>query len=121
MPPRKLQRHLVWLESFAAAVEAGSLEAAAEHLGVARSVVSEHIRALEETLAGGQPLLERGPGRRLHLTSRGEKLYAGTQTPLHQLDVKRLRDLASAEPSVRIGLNPTLSNVLLGGMAGDAA
>jgi DNA-binding transcriptional LysR family regulator len=121
MPPRKLPRHLVWLESFAAAVESGSLESAAEHLGVARSVVSEHIRALEETLADGQPLLERGPGRRLHLTSRGEKLYVGTQTPLHQLDLKRLRDLASTEASLRLGLNPTLSNVLLAGIAGDAA
>lgn len=121
MPPRKLPRHLVWLESFAAAVESGSLEGAAEHLGVARSVVSEHIRALEEALADGQPLLERGPGRRLHLTARGEKLYEGTQTPLHQLDVKRLRDLASAEASLRLGLNPTLSNFLLAGIAGDVA
>ncbi len=121
MPPRKLPRHLVWLESFAAAVESGSLEAAAEHLGVARSVVSEHLRALEDALAEGQPLLERGPGRRLHLTARGEKLYQGTQTPLRQLDLKRLRDLASTEASLRLGLNPTLSNVLLGGIAEDAA
>jgi DNA-binding transcriptional LysR family regulator len=121
MPPRKLPRHLVWLESFAAAVESGSLEGAAEHLGVARSVISEHLRALEEALAGGQPLLERGPGRRLHLTARGEKLYEGTQTPLHQLDLKRLRDLASAEPSLRLGLNPTLSNFLLAGIAGDVS
>ncbi|KFA94812.1 LysR family transcriptional regulator [Archangium violaceum] len=121
MPPRKLPRHLVWLESFAAAVESGSIEGAAEHLGVARSVVSEHIRALEETLADGQLLLERGPGRRLHLTARGEKLYEGTQTPLHQLDLKRLRDLASAEASLRLGLNPTLSNFLLAGIAGDVA
>jgi DNA-binding transcriptional LysR family regulator len=121
MPPRKLPRHLVWLESFAAAVESGSLEGAAEHLGVARSVVSEHLRALEEALADGQPLLERGPGRRLHLTARGEKLYEGTQTPLHQLDLKRLRDLASAEPSLRLGLNTTLSNFLLAGIAEDAA
>jgi DNA-binding transcriptional LysR family regulator len=121
MPPRKLPRHLVWLESFAAAVESGSLEAAAEHLGVARSVVSEHLRALETTLADGQPLLERGPGRRLHLTARGEKLYEGTQTPLHQLDLKRLRDLASTEPSLRLGLNPTLSHFLLAGIAGDVA
>lgn len=121
MPPRKLPRHLVWLESFAAAVESGSLEGAAEHLGVARSVVSEHIRALEDALADGQPLLERGPGRRLHLTARGEKLYEGTLTPLHQLDLKRLRDLASAEASLRLGLNPTLSNFLLAGIAGDVA
>lgn len=121
MPPRKLVRHLVWLESFAAAVEAGSIEAAAEHLGVARSVVSEHVRALELALADGAPLLERGPGRRLQLTARGERLFAGTQTPLHQLDMKRLRDLASAEPVVRLGLNPTLSLSLVGDVARDAA
>ncbi|HEX8435053.1 LysR family transcriptional regulator [Archangium sp.] len=121
MPPRKLPRHLVWLESFAAAVESGSLEGAAEHLGVARSVVSEHIRALEQALADGQPLLERGPGRRLHLSARGEKLYEGTQTPLHQLDLKRLRDLASAEASLRLGLNTTVSNFLLAGIAGDVS
>ncbi|MBJ6760084.1 LysR family transcriptional regulator [Myxococcaceae bacterium JPH2] len=121
MPPRKLLRHLVWLESFAAAVEAGSIDAAAEHLGVARSVVSEHIRALEEALADGEALLERGPGRRLQLTARGERLFAGTQTPLHQLDMKRLKDLASAEPSLRLGLNPTLSGALLGGLAHDTA
>ncbi|MCY1021379.1 LysR family transcriptional regulator [Pyxidicoccus sp. MSG2] len=121
MPPRKLVRHLVWLESFAAAVEAGSIEAAAEHLGVARSVVSEHIRALEMALAEGASLLERGPGRRLQLTARGERLFAGTQTPLHQLDMKRLQDLASAEPVVRLGLNPTLSLSLLGNVAREAA
>ncbi|MCE9667991.1 LysR family transcriptional regulator [Myxococcus stipitatus] len=121
MPPRKLARPLVWLESFTAAVEAGSIEAAAEHLGVARSVVSEHIRSLELALAEGATLLERGPGRRLQLTARGERLFAGTQTPLHQLDMKRLRDLASAEPVVRLGLNPTLSLSLLGKVARDAA
>lgn len=121
MPPRKLLRHLVWLESFTAAVEAGSIDAAAEHLGVARSVVSEHIRSLEMALADGATLLERGPGRRLQLTARGERLFAGTQTPLHQLDMKRLRDLASAEPVVRLGLNPTLSLSLLGKVAQDAA
>jgi DNA-binding transcriptional LysR family regulator len=121
MPPRKLPRHLVWLESFAAAVESGSLEGAAEHLGVARSVISEHIRALEQSLTEGQPLLERAPGRRLHLTPRGAKLYAGTQTPLQQLGLKRLKDLTSTEPTLSLGLNPTLSNVLLGGLAEDAA
>jgi DNA-binding transcriptional LysR family regulator len=121
MPPRKLPRHLNWLEAFAAAVEAGSLEGAADRLGVARSVVSEHIRALEEVLGEGEPLLERGPGRRLHLTPRGQRLYAGTQTPLHQLDLKRLRDLASSEASLRLGLNHTLSTMLLGDIARDAA
>ncbi|MDY7227344.1 LysR family transcriptional regulator [Hyalangium rubrum] len=121
MPPRKLPRHLVWLEAFAAAVEAGSLEGAAVYLGVARSVVSEHLRALEQSLGEGEPLLERGPGRRLHLTPRGQRLYEGTQTPLHQLDLKRLRDLASTEASLRLGLNHTLSIMLLGDIARDAA
>jgi DNA-binding transcriptional LysR family regulator len=121
MPPRKLPRHLIWLEAFAAAIESGSLEGAAEHLGVARSVVSEHIRALEAALGEGEPLLERGPGRRLHLTPRGQRLYAGTQTPLHQLDLKRLKDLSSTEPSLRLGLNHTLSIMLLGDIARDAA
>lgn len=121
MSPRKLPRHLVWLESFVTAVEAGSLEAAADHLGLARSVVSEHLKALELALAGGAPLLERGPGRRLRLTARGERLYEGAQSPLAQLGLRRLKDLAAEEPPIRIGLNPTASQVLLGAIAEDAA
>lgn len=111
--PRKLPRHLTWLEAFVAAVETGSLEAAAQHLGVARSVVSEHLRALEEALAGGEALVERGPGRRLRLTPRGERLFAGAQASFHQLDLKRLRDLAAPEPGLRLGLSPTLSAALM--------
>jgi DNA-binding transcriptional LysR family regulator len=119
--PRKLPRHLTWLEAFVAAVETGSLDAAAQHLGVARSVVSEHLRALEEALADGQPLLERGPGRRLRLTPGGERLFNAAQTPFHQLDLKRLRDLASPEPSLRLGLNPTLATLLMAPLATAAA
>lgn len=111
--PRKLPRHLTWLEAFVAAVETGSLESAAQHLGVARSVISEHLRALETAIADGEALLERGPGRRLRLTPRGERLFAAAQAPFHQLDQKRLRDLASPEPSLRLGLNPTLSALLM--------
>lgn len=118
---RKLPRHLVWLEAFVASVETGSLEGAARHLGVARSVVSEHLKALEATLAEGLPLLERGPGRRLQLTTRGARLYASTQGPLHQLDLKRLRDQAGLEASLRLGLNPTLSTLLLPELAREAA
>jgi DNA-binding transcriptional LysR family regulator len=113
MSRRKLPRHLTWLEAFVAAVETGSLEGAAQHLGLARSAVSEHLRALEAAVSDGQPLLERSPGRRLQLTARGQKLYAGAQAPLHQLELRRLRDLASPEPSVKLGLNQTLSELLL--------
>lgn len=121
MAPRKLPRHLTWLESFAAAVETGTLEGAAQHLGVARSVVSEHLRALEETVTGGESLIERGPGRRFKLTLRGERLYAAAQAPLHALDLKRLQDSASLEPSLRLGLNPTLSSLLLEPLAQELA
>lgn len=118
---RKLARHLTWLEAFVAVVETGSLEAAAQHLGVARSVVSEHLRALEETLADGEPLVERGPGRRLRLTPRGERLFSGAQSSFHQLDLKRLRDLAAPEPGLRLGLSPTLSALVLEPLAKAAA
>ena len=104
-----------------ATVPSGSLEAAAQHLGVARSVVSEHLRALEESLADGEALVERGPGRRLRLTPRGERLFAGAQESFHQLDLKRLRDLAAPEPGLRLGLSPTLSTLLLDPLAEAAA
>lgn len=110
---RKLPRHLTWLESFVTTVETGTLDGAAQHLGVARSVVSEHLRALEDSVCPGETLVERGPGRRLTLTQRGEQLYAAAQAPLHQLDLKRLQDAASLEPLLRLGLNPTLSALLL--------
>ncbi len=121
MSLRKLQRHLTWLESFITTVETGTLDGAAQHLGVARSVVSEHLRALEDSVTGGEQLLERGPGKRLKLTPRGERLYAATQGPLHQLDLKRLQDFASLEPNLRLGLNPTLSTALLDGLAAEMA
>ncbi len=119
--PRKLPRHLTWLEAFVAVVETGSLEAAAQHLAVARSVVSEHLRALEATLAGGEPLVERGPGRRLQLTPRGERLFTGVLDAFHQLDLKRMRALTSSEPILRLGLNPTLSTLLMEPVARAAA
>ncbi len=121
MALRKLQRHLTWLESFVTTVETGTLEGAAQHLGVARSVVSEHLRALEESVTAGEPLLDRGPGQRLKLTPRGERLYDATQGPLHQLDLKRLQDFASLEPNLRLGLNPTLSTALLDGISTEMA
>jgi DNA-binding transcriptional LysR family regulator len=118
---RKLPRHLTWLEAFVAAVETGSLEAAAKHLGLVRSVVSEHLRALEDTVTPGHALLERGPGRRLRLTAQGERLYASTNAPLHALDVRRLQDVTSPDPSLRIGLNQTLSELLLARLAERSA
>ena len=118
---RKLNRHLTWLEAFVASVETGSLEGAAQHLGVARSVVSEHLKALEQALTDGHPLLDRSPGRKMRLTARGERLYAAAQGPLHELDIGRLRDQAALEAHLRLGLNPTLSRLLLPELARSAA
>lgn len=102
-------------------METGTLEGAAQHLGVARSVVSEHLKALEDSVTGGERLLERGPGKRLKLTPRGERLYAGAKEPLHELSLKRLQDFASLEPNLRLGLNPTLSTMLLDFLAVEMA
>lgn len=120
MATRKLVRPLLWLESFVWTVKAGSLERAAEHLGVARSVVSEHLRALELSVCAGEPLLERGPGRRFSLTSQGEQLYESTHLLLEQLSLNHLRQVTSAGARLRLGLNPTLSSLLFAGMAKDA-
>ena len=84
-------------------------------------MVSEHLKALEQGLTDGAPLLERGPGRKLRLTARGERLYAAAQGSLHALDLKRLRDQAGLEAHLRLGLNPTLSMLLLPEMAQAAA
>ena len=118
MAYRKLPRPLTWLETFVAIVETGSLEAAAKRMGLARSVVSEHLHALEESLAGGAPLVERGPGKRVRLTSRGERVFSAAVGPVHQLAPERLRFLAAEEPSVRLGIAPTLAERWLSVIAG---
>lgn len=114
---RKLQRPLIWLETFVAIVETGSLDAAASHLGVARSVVSDHLRALEESLTDGAPLLERGPGVRVRLTSRGERVYGAVAAPIRELSPERLRFVAAEAPSLRVGMAPTLAGKLLESVA----
>lgn len=116
-PFRKLPRPLTWLESFVAIVETGSLDAAALHLGVARSVVSDHLRALEESLTEGAPLVERGPGVRVRLTGRGERVYGAVSAPMRELALSRLRFVAAEEPSLRLGMAPTLAGTLLDSIA----
>jgi DNA-binding transcriptional LysR family regulator len=118
---RKIPRHLTWLESFLAAVEAGSLDGAAQHLGVSRSVISEHLASLEEVVAGGAPLVERGPGRKLQLTKAGERLYEAVRDPMHALDVRRLKAAASTAASLRLGLNPVLGTLWLGALCTELA
>ena len=59
------------LRTFVAVAELGSFSKAAEQLGIAKSTVSERVRALEDDL--GAPLLQRST-RRVSVTEAGEAL-----------------------------------------------
>ena len=61
---------------FAAVVEAGSLSAAAERLGLAKTMVSAHIQRLEAEV--GATLIVRTT-RRSHLTEAGQTLYEASR------------------------------------------
>ena len=77
------------LSTYVAVVEAGSFTAAADRLGIAKSVVSRRVAALEERL--GAQLLRRTT-RRLSLTDSGSALY--------DRGVRILADLDEAESAV---------------------
>ncbi|MBB1268133.1 LysR family transcriptional regulator [Shewanella sp. SR44-3] len=68
---------------FAAVVESGSITAAAEQLGMAKSVLSQHLKNLEQQL--GVVLLKRTT-RRQQLTAAGSRFY---------VSCKQLNDIAS--------------------------
>ncbi len=80
------------LESFVAVVEAGQFSAAAQRLGIGKSVVSRRVSELEEHL--GARLLQRTT-RRLSLTEAGREFYPRA--------LQLLEDLAEAEQSVSSG------------------
>ena len=73
---------LLSLESFVAAVEAGSISAAAERIGTAKSVVSKRVMDLEAHL--GARLLNRN-ARRLSLTDAGAGFYDQARRLLGEL------------------------------------
>ncbi|MGH8221603.1 MAG: LysR family transcriptional regulator, partial [Woeseiaceae bacterium] len=71
------------LQAFVAVVETGSFTAAADRLGVAKSVVSRRVAALEGRLSA--QLLRRST-RRLNLTDTGQSFYAHGARILADLD-----------------------------------
>lgn len=71
------------LAVFVAVVESGSLTAAADRLGLAKAMVSAHMRRLEEEL--GATLLVRTT-RTLNLTETGKTFYAASRQILLQAD-----------------------------------
>lgn len=72
-----------WLRSFVAAVDAGTLTAAARALGVGQPAVSHAIARLEREL--DVALFDRS-GQRMTLTPAGTALYQRTSTALADLD-----------------------------------
>ena len=105
---RKLQRHLTWLEAFVAAVETGSLEGAAQHLGVARADDDMHrltfsIAALvmqmwtqHDVLHAVAPRLTRPQA----LSAWAQRLTGYALAMVHS-EAERRRALASPAPSSR--------------------
>jgi len=63
---------LIWMETFAAVVEAESFTRASEQLGISKSFVSKQVSQLEHSL--GVRLLHRST-RTLSLTDEGSSFY----------------------------------------------
>lgn len=88
------------LEAFVAVVESGSISAASQRLGIAKSGVSRRLAELERRL-GAQ--LVRRTTRRLDLTEEGRNFYGRSQRILEELD-----DAEQALASGERGLTGTL-------------
>lgn len=68
---------------FVAVAEKGSLTAAADKLGIAKTMVSAHVQRLEAEL--GASLLTRTT-RKITLTETGQAFYAASRQALHDID-----------------------------------
>ncbi len=86
------------LVSFHEVVHLGSVTAAAESLGVAKSAVSRHVRQLEDQFA--VKLFERG-GRNLQLTKTGGRLHERVSSIL--METELLTEIAHEERSIVSG------------------
>ncbi|MGH6636943.1 MAG: LysR family transcriptional regulator [Gammaproteobacteria bacterium] len=92
---------------FVRVVEAKSFTAAAERLGIAKSVVSKYVTRLEERL--GARLLNRTT-RRLSLTEAGAALYEGSRLALEEIAIaERCVSHVQAAPRGWLKLNAPMS------------
>lgn len=110
---------LLSFESFVAAVQAGSMSAAAERLGTTKSNVSRRVAELEDHL--GVRLLNRNP-RRLSTTDAGGELYERVHKLLAEL--KRVEDQVSdhaSEPRgvLRVSVPTSLGSLHLNALAAE--
>jgi DNA-binding transcriptional LysR family regulator len=107
-------RDLPLVPVFVAVAEAGSFTAAARKLGLAKSVVSEHVRSLEQRC--GVRLMERST-RRLRLTQVGEQVLDAAKDVLASVRsleqvVEGHREAPSGTLRVTLPLDPALSAML---------
>lgn len=102
-------RDLPLLAVFATVVRRGSFTAAAEELGLAKSVVSEQVRLLEERC--GVRLLERTT-RRLRMTQAGESLFGSADKLLVELE--HARQALDEQQNVPSGTLRVVSTLELG-------
>src|SRR5262245_39048778 len=107
-------RDLPLLPVFVAVATAGSFTAAARKLGLAKSVVSQHVRTLEERC--GVRLMERST-RRLHLTQVGERVLDAANDVLASVRsleqvVEGHRDAPTGILRVTAPLDPALSAMI---------
>lgn len=97
---------------FHLAATKGSMTAAADHLGVTLSTVSEQIRLLEKTL--GVPLFERTAGG-MRLTSAGQQAFEHTSTMFRageRLAEALGRPLGGGPLVLQVGITATVSRTL---------
>lgn len=93
------------LEHFVAAVQAGSLSAAARRTGVPLPTLSRHVRRLEDDL--GVRLLERS-AQGLHLTEAGARLFADAEHAMALLAQaeQRLHGESGLAATLRVSIPP---------------
>lgn len=107
---------LRYMSVFAHVVEQGSITAAAEHLQLSKSVISQHLKGLEDEL--GVVLLKRTT-RRQSLTAAGKTFYASCRELNNVADLawQAARDtLVEPQGTVRI----TASDALMGALVAPA-
>ena len=103
---------LARLRSFVAAVELGSLNAAASQLSYTAPAISQHISGLEDEL--GCELLIRNPTG-VTPTDAGRTLYDHARRIVDQVEVARreVSEVAGALPRLRVGSFPTATRHIL--------
>jgi LysR family nitrogen assimilation transcriptional regulator len=97
------------LEYFLRTVEHGSINRAADELGLAQPSLSRWLSLLEHDL--GTPLLTRTP-RGIALTDAGALLVERSPAILHQIDLLRHEIGAKTGTQVAIGLPPSMHRVV---------